>query len=211
MDFFNQINMLYGTITEFCTEDSCPIMSAGRKYEYHWADGTTVKKPIKCSAPKYIDYLMSWVQCQLDDESLFPSRIGLCPFGCLLVCLSLSVSTQTTFHLGPRFLRGKFCQIPWVRSVCRIPRLSEALRYVCEYTELCPVKKLQLLCSVTLATYEENYQSLLLFKSAICQVALCFYLHLCRILMAVRFSFSVCLSQYPDKTWTECYRLIFRK
>lgn len=29
VDFFNQINMLYGTITEFCTESSCPVMSAG--------------------------------------------------------------------------------------------------------------------------------------------------------------------------------------
>lgn len=79
VDFFNQINMLYGTITEFCTEDSCGIMSAGPKYEYHWADGQTVKKPIKCSAPKYIDYLMTWVQDQLDDETLFPSKIGV-PF-----------------------------------------------------------------------------------------------------------------------------------
>lgn len=79
VDFFNQINMLYGTITEFCTEDSCSIMSAGPKYEYHWADGQTVKKPIKCSAPKYIDYLMTWVQDQLDDETLFPSKIGV-PF-----------------------------------------------------------------------------------------------------------------------------------
>lgn len=46
------------------------------RYEYHWADGTTVKKPIKCSAPKYIDYLMTWVQEQLDDETIFPSKIG---------------------------------------------------------------------------------------------------------------------------------------
>ncbi len=76
VDFFNQINMLYGTMTEFCTEDRCSIMSAGPKYEYHWADGQTVKKPIKCSAPKYIDYLMTWVQDQLDDEALFPSKIG---------------------------------------------------------------------------------------------------------------------------------------
>ncbi|KFP54298.1 MOB kinase activator 1A, partial [Cathartes aura] len=59
VDFFNQINMLYGTITEFCTEASCPVMSAGPRYEYHWADGTNIKKPIKCSAPKYIDYLMT--------------------------------------------------------------------------------------------------------------------------------------------------------
>lgn len=28
VDFFNQINMLYGTITDFCTEESCPVMSA---------------------------------------------------------------------------------------------------------------------------------------------------------------------------------------
>lgn len=79
VDFFNQINMLYGTITEFCTETSCSVMSAGPRYEYHWADGTNIKKPIKCSAPKYIDYLMTWVQDQLDDETLFPSKIGV-PF-----------------------------------------------------------------------------------------------------------------------------------
>lgn len=34
VDFFNQINMLYGTLTEFCTAESCPVMSAGPKYEY---------------------------------------------------------------------------------------------------------------------------------------------------------------------------------
>jgi hypothetical protein len=32
VDFFNQINMLYGTITEFCTPQECPVMSAGPKY-----------------------------------------------------------------------------------------------------------------------------------------------------------------------------------
>lgn len=50
------------------------------RYEYHWADGTNIKKPIKCSAPKYIDYLMTWVQDQLDDETLFPSKIGMIHF-----------------------------------------------------------------------------------------------------------------------------------
>lgn len=79
--------MLYGTITEFCTEESCPLMSAGPKYEYHWADGTTVKKPIKCSAPKYIDYLMTWVQDQLDDENIFPSKIGLLHLFCFTMLM----------------------------------------------------------------------------------------------------------------------------
>ncbi|XP_009866425.1 PREDICTED: MOB kinase activator 1A-like, partial [Apaloderma vittatum] len=36
VDFFNQINMLYGTITEFCTEASCPVMSAGPRF-MSWA------------------------------------------------------------------------------------------------------------------------------------------------------------------------------
>eukprot|EP01100_Stratorugosa_tubuloviscum_P000981 TRINITY_DN121_c0_g3_i4.p1 TRINITY_DN121_c0_g3~~TRINITY_DN121_c0_g3_i4.p1 ORF type:complete len:217 (+),score=89.45 TRINITY_DN121_c0_g3_i4:130-780(+) len=75
VDFYNQISLLYGSITEFCTPQECPVMSAGPKYEYLWADGVTVKRPIKCSAPQYVDYLMSWVQSILDDENIFPSRV----------------------------------------------------------------------------------------------------------------------------------------
>ncbi len=77
VDFFNQINLLYGSITEFCTPQSCPVMSAGPKYEYLWADGVTIKRPLKCCAPEYVDYLITWVQNQLDDESIFPSKIGV--------------------------------------------------------------------------------------------------------------------------------------
>lgn len=32
VDFFNEISLLYGTITEFCTADSCPVMNAGARY-----------------------------------------------------------------------------------------------------------------------------------------------------------------------------------
>lgn len=51
-------------------------MSAGARFEYHWQDGVTFKRPTKVSAPEYVDYLMDWVQKQLDDEAVFPSRIG---------------------------------------------------------------------------------------------------------------------------------------
>jgi len=126
VDFFNQINMLYGTITEFCTEESCPVMSAGRKYEYHWADGTTVKKPIKCSAPKYIDYLMSWVQCQLDDESLFPSRIGQCLSVCLSVCLCLSLSLSVClFYIMPVPLPSNRPGVPAVLKFLKFQKCPE--------------------------------------------------------------------------------------
>ena len=53
VDFYNQINMLYGTIAEVCTKQNCPVMNAGPKVEYYWADGTTVKRPIRLSAPDY--------------------------------------------------------------------------------------------------------------------------------------------------------------
>ncbi|KAM7507348.1 hypothetical protein LguiA_017801 [Lonicera macranthoides] len=76
VDFFNQVNLLYGTLTEFCTAENCPTMTAGPKYEYRWADGVQIKKPIEVSAPKYVEYLMDWIESQLDDESLFPQRLG---------------------------------------------------------------------------------------------------------------------------------------
>lgn len=79
VDFFNQINMLYGTITEFCSKEECPVMTAGPRYEYHWQDGVNFKKPTKLSAPEYVDQLMNWVQGMLDDEAIFPSKIGV-PF-----------------------------------------------------------------------------------------------------------------------------------
>jgi len=72
LDFFNQINLLYGSITEHCSKDTCPIMSAGPKYEYLWADGVKVKKPMKVSASEYADLLMTWVQGIFEDEAVFP-------------------------------------------------------------------------------------------------------------------------------------------
>ncbi|KAL0231441.1 hypothetical protein GEMRC1_010845 [Eukaryota sp. GEM-RC1] len=79
VDFTNQVNMLYGTMQEYCTPVTCPTMSAGNDYQYYWADGVTVKKAIPVSAPEYVDLLMSWIQNLLDDEELFPNEINV-PF-----------------------------------------------------------------------------------------------------------------------------------
>jgi MOB kinase activator 1 len=35
-----------------------------------------VKTPIKVSAPEYVDFLMSWVETQLNDEHIFPLQLG---------------------------------------------------------------------------------------------------------------------------------------
>ncbi|KAF6146249.1 hypothetical protein GIB67_011721, partial [Kingdonia uniflora] len=43
-------------------------------YEYRWADGVLIKKPIEVYAPKYMEYLMDWIESQLDDEYTFYLR-----------------------------------------------------------------------------------------------------------------------------------------
>lgn len=74
--FYNQLSMLYSTITHFCTDHSCPVMRAGN-YQYLWSDGST--NPEVVSARVYITRLLDWVNDQLSDEKIFPSVIGV-PF-----------------------------------------------------------------------------------------------------------------------------------
>lgn len=62
IEFFNEISLIFGCLTEFCTKKSCPTMSAGPKFEYHWAEGTNMTKPLNVSAAEYIDFLMTWVE-----------------------------------------------------------------------------------------------------------------------------------------------------
>ena len=50
VDFFNRINLIYGTVSEYCSERTCPIMSGGLRYEYRWQDGDDYK-PYLSSAP----------------------------------------------------------------------------------------------------------------------------------------------------------------
>ena len=47
-----------------------------KRFEYLWQDSDQYKRPTKMSAPAYIEHLMSWVQSSIDDEQIFPSRLG---------------------------------------------------------------------------------------------------------------------------------------
>jgi MOB kinase activator 1 len=48
-------------------------MKAGPDFEFYWSDGDSI---MKCSANLYIDYLITSIQEELDDENVFPSQIG---------------------------------------------------------------------------------------------------------------------------------------
>ncbi|KAJ1967272.1 MOB kinase activator 1B [Dispira parvispora] len=97
VDFYNQINMLYATVADQCTAESCRVMSAGPKYEYHWSDGQQYKKPIRVSAPQYTSLLMDWAQGLMENNETFPVQTGR-PF-------PLNFMTVTAPLLFRRFLR----------------------------------------------------------------------------------------------------------
>ena len=45
-------------------------------FEYSWADGVKIKKPVDCSGPQYIDHVMSWVEDITNNNAIFPSSPG---------------------------------------------------------------------------------------------------------------------------------------
>jgi len=74
VDFFNEMALLYGVVAD---EAAAKHSKEGEGYppsvEYRWLDAAH-KRPIRCSAPDYVDYVMTWVEGQLQNESIFPSR-----------------------------------------------------------------------------------------------------------------------------------------
>lgn len=79
VDFYNQINLLYGAITEFCSPQSCPQMKATDEFEYLWHDPPNFPKPTHLPAPTYISHLLSWTSNHLSNPSVFPTQPGV-PF-----------------------------------------------------------------------------------------------------------------------------------
>lgn len=46
------------------------------RYEYRWADGVDYKKPTPLPAPKYVSLLMDWIESQINNEEIFPVKMG---------------------------------------------------------------------------------------------------------------------------------------
>ncbi|KAG9510115.1 MOB kinase activator-like 2, partial [Fragariocoptes setiger] len=70
--FFDHINLLYGTISEFCTVSDCPDMIGPGNKLYLWQDEKG--KRLKLTAPHYIDYVMTFTQKTINDELIFPTK-----------------------------------------------------------------------------------------------------------------------------------------
>jgi MOB kinase activator 1 len=77
VDFYNELSILYATVADVCTRESCPKMQAGPSFHYLWSDGQRNKKPTNFPAPVYIGLLFDLVDEQLQNEAIFPSAIGV--------------------------------------------------------------------------------------------------------------------------------------
>ena len=81
VDFFNEISLLWGMVCEMM--GGVPVCAIGEGFppgfEYSWADGAKVKKPVACSGPQYIDYVMTWVEEIINSDATFPSTPGESP------------------------------------------------------------------------------------------------------------------------------------
>ncbi|XP_037396114.1 serine/threonine-protein phosphatase 6 regulatory subunit 2 isoform X2 [Pygocentrus nattereri] len=72
ISFFQNTTLMSSALSEFCTLTTCPTASGPGNKVYEWTDENGRK--LKCSAPLYTDYAMSYIQELLTDENVFPTR-----------------------------------------------------------------------------------------------------------------------------------------
>ncbi|KAG5182715.1 hypothetcal protein [Tribonema minus] len=80
VDFFNEVSLLYGIVADDAERFSRPGEGFPPGFEYLWVPDNAPrppggKKPIpqKCSAPQYVDFVMAWVEDQINNEGIFPT------------------------------------------------------------------------------------------------------------------------------------------
>ncbi|KAF3315713.1 Maintenance of ploidy protein mob2 [Orbilia oligospora] len=69
-EFYEYIKLFYTTTLEFCVH--CKTMSAGPGTDYYWLG--TDRQPRPLPAATYIEYVLTWINNRLTDETVFPTR-----------------------------------------------------------------------------------------------------------------------------------------
>ncbi|KXN74776.1 mps one binder kinase activator-like 1B-like protein, partial [Conidiobolus coronatus NRRL 28638] len=72
-DFVTNINLILSVISEYCTVETCPRMSANNTI-YNYLDNQ--QKVQKLPACQFIDYTLTNIQNIIDNEQNFPTKQG---------------------------------------------------------------------------------------------------------------------------------------
>jgi len=89
-DFFNELSLLYGTVAdEAATKFVQPGQGFPPGFVYMWPGPD--EELLECSAPQYVDFVMSWAEDMLNDPTVFPSSTDSeeYPANFLDICKSL--------------------------------------------------------------------------------------------------------------------------
>ncbi|XP_069986861.1 MOB kinase activator-like 3 isoform X5 [Penaeus vannamei] len=154
VDFFNRINLIYGTVCEYCTESSCPTMSGGPKFEYLWADGGKYKKPTALPAPQYISHLMDWVETQINDEHTFPVTVDV-PFPKAFIPLCKKILTRL-FRVFVHVYIHHFDRIVAIGAEAHVNTCYKHFYYFITEFDLVPQKEFEPLKDMTAKICHDN-------------------------------------------------------
>ena len=73
VDFFNELSLIWGIICDIGIVRGQAGSGFPPGFEYRWADGRRFSSPTPCSGSEYIDYVMVWVEKEINNETLFPT------------------------------------------------------------------------------------------------------------------------------------------
>ncbi|KAL7007374.1 Maintenance of ploidy protein mob2 [Cystobasidiomycetes sp. EMM_F5] len=92
VDFFHKVSVYVSLCQDMPTEED---LGESSSMDYTWTSGPT-KKQVKVPAPEYTDYVLTWAEKLIGDETMFPTKSGR-EFP--------SAFPKTAVHLYTQFLR----------------------------------------------------------------------------------------------------------
>ncbi len=76
VDFFNEISLIWGIVCDVGIAKEAAGNGFPNGFEYRWSEGGRFKSPVSCSGPEYVEFVMNWVEKEINNESLFPTSAG---------------------------------------------------------------------------------------------------------------------------------------
>jgi len=71
---FDNLREITIFLSEFCTQETCPSMMGAPNLVFYWVSDRN--KKMRPPAPVYIEMVLSWIDKQIKDEGMFPTKYG---------------------------------------------------------------------------------------------------------------------------------------
>ena len=91
MDFYNELSLIWGIICDV----GVPPVEVGCGFPpgfQYFRSGTTAlfkaAPATSCSGPEYVEYVMNWVDREINNDALFPTNPGTAPLPVLRLYFS---------------------------------------------------------------------------------------------------------------------------